>query len=275
VTTQISSVRFLSSRSGRFNQGRGGNARQGRHRSRNNQGRGSIIASQPQSSHPNNPKLRTHAVNIMDGDYADFDDDDELYEDAFPSEDDDSNDNLLQLRDGSKETSSDEDEEEYMDQQELEEEEAKQALIAKWKENNKPHVRVQTLDHRGRAYGKGGRKTSTARVWIQPGEGQITINRRDFVHYLPRDSLRELVLSPFVATQTCGKFDVTVSVSGGGISGQAGAIRHGIARALQNYNPEYRYPMKRLGFLTRDSRMVERKKIGLKKARKAPQWVRR
>jgi len=211
----------------------------------------------------------------MDGDYTDFDDDDELYEDAFPSEDDDSNDSLLQLRENGEQTTDEEDEQAYMDQKLLDEDDAKQALRAKWKENAKPHVRVQTLDHRGRAYGKGGRKTAIARVWIQPGEGQITINRRDFIHYLPRDSLRELVLSPFIATQTCGKFDVNVSVSGGGISGQAGAIRHGIARALQNYNPEYRYSMKRLGFLTRDSRMVERKKIGLKKARKAPQWVRR
>merc|ERR1712127_811033 len=111
--------------------------------------------------------------------------------------------------------------------------------------------------------------------WIQPGEGVITVNRRDFLDYFPRDSLREMILAPFVATETCGKFDVITSVEGGGLSGQAGAIRHGVARALEKYNPDYRPPMKRLGFMKRDPRMVERKKIGLKKARKAPQWVRR
>mmetsp|Transcript_13497 Transcript_13497/g.20547 ORF Transcript_13497/g.20547 Transcript_13497/m.20547 type:complete len:284 (+) Transcript_13497:49-900(+) len=136
-------------------------------------------------------------------------------------------------------------------------------------------VRVQELDARGRAYGRGSRKTAQARVWIFPGEGNITINRKDLVDYFDRESNRELLLMPFVATGTCGMFDVKCYVQGGGLSGQAGAIRHGLARALEKYNPDFRPPLKALGFLTRDPRMVERKKYGLKKARKAPQWVKR
>ena len=136
-------------------------------------------------------------------------------------------------------------------------------------------VRVQELDARGRAYGRGSRKTAQARVWIFPGEGNITINRKDLVDYFDRESNRELLLMPFVATGTCGMFDVKCYVQGGGLSGQAGAVRHGLARALEKYNPDFRPPLKALGFLTRDPRMVERKKYGLKKARKAPQWVKR
>jgi small subunit ribosomal protein S9 len=105
--------------------------------------------------------------------------------------------------------------------------------------------------------------------------GEVVVNRRPFEDYFPRDWHREEILKPLVATETCGLFDIQSHAEGGGLSGKAGAIRLGLARALQNYNPEYRPPLKRLGLLTRDPRKVERKKIGLKKARKAPQWVRR
>jgi len=150
-----------------------------------------------------------------------------------------------------------------------------EAKRARWIENAKPPVRVPVIDASGRSYGKGGRKVSTARVWIYPGEGIVTVNRREFLNFFPRDSDREMILGPFVATKTCGMFDMTVQVEGGGVTGKAGAVRHGLARALEKYCPDLRPPMKRLGFMTRDNRQVERKKTGLKKARKAPQWVRR
>ena len=150
-----------------------------------------------------------------------------------------------------------------------------EAQRRKWIERSKPPVRVPEIDAAGRAYGKGGRKTATAHVYVYPGEGTITVNGKTFLDYFPRDSHREDILGPMIATMTCGKFDVYCKVRGGGKSGQAGAMRHGIARALEKYNPDYRPPMKALGFMTRDPRKVERKKVGLKKARKAPQWVKR
>jgi small subunit ribosomal protein S9 len=222
-----------------------------------------------------NPNLRTHAVSFIDGDYSDFDDDltGHGYDDPFADDAD--------WEIAPKEGVNDEDEEEdtlwrrKQENEALEAQQAEDAKRQKWIENAKPPVRVQEIDERGRAYGRGGRKTSTARVWIQPGEGLVTVNNREFLDFFGRETDRELILSPFVATNTCGKFDVVVAVEGGGVTGKAGAIRHGIARALEKYNPDYRPPMKRLGFMTRDARMVERKKIGLKKARKAPQWVRR
>ena len=155
------------------------------------------------------------------------------------------------------------------------EEEAKIARLRKWLENTRPPVRVKSIDEKGRAYGKGGRKTASSRVWVYPGEGNITVNGKDFVDYFPRQSDRELILMPFVATQTSAMFDVNTKVRGGGKTGQAGAVRLSIARALQNWDPDLRPSMKVLGLLTRDPRMVERKKTGLKKARKAPQWVKR
>ena len=146
----------------------------------------------------------------------------------------------------------------------------------RWIENAKPPLRKPVIDDRGRAYGRGGRKTASARVWIQPGLGHVVINHQDLVDYFDRTTDRELVLAPLTATATCGKFDVTALVTGGGLTGQAGAIRHGLARALNHYNPDvYRPPLKRLGYLTRDPRKVERKKIGHIKARKKPQWVKR
>lgn len=221
------------------------------------------------------PKLRSHAVSVLNGDYSDYsydngDDDYELDETVFDKFSDD--------KWNIKNFSDDEEMEKWHKERETDaykkqlEEDAKRE---KWIENAKAPVRVPKIDSSGRSYGKGGRKVSTARVWIYPGEGIVTVNRREFLNYFPRESDREMILSPFVATKTCGMFDVMVQVEGGGVTGKAGAIRHGVARALEKYNPDFRPPMKRLGFMTRDNRQVERKKIGLKKARKAPQWVRR
>jgi small subunit ribosomal protein S9 len=124
-------------------------------------------------------------------------------------------------------------------------------------------------------YGTGRRKTSVARVRLLPGNGRVIVNGRDINDYFGRAVLRTIVLQPFVLTNTEGKYDVMVKVHGGGASGQAGAIRHGIARALLNVDPELRVTLKRAGYLTRDPRMKERKKYGLKKARKAPQFSKR
>lgn len=124
-------------------------------------------------------------------------------------------------------------------------------------------------------YGTGRRKSSVARVRLVPGDGRIVINDRDIENYIPFAALREVVKQPLVATETVGRYDVLVNVKGGGYTGQAGAIRHGIARALLQADPEYRAVLKRAGFLTRDARMKERKKYGLKGARRAPQFSKR
>ena len=124
-------------------------------------------------------------------------------------------------------------------------------------------------------YGTGRRKSSVARVYLVPGTGKITINKRDIDEYLGLETLKVVVRQPLVATETVDKFDVLVNVRGGGYSGQAGAIRHGIARALLQVDAEYRPTLKAAGFLTRDPRMKERRKYGLKKARKAPQFSKR
>ena len=123
--------------------------------------------------------------------------------------------------------------------------------------------------------GTGRRKKAIARVRLIPGEGNITINKRTFEDYFPVDTMRMIVEQPLVLTATKDKFDVVVNVYGGGMTGQAGAIRHGIARALLLAEPESRAALKKAGFLTRDSRMKERKKYGLKKARRAPQFSKR
>jgi len=124
-------------------------------------------------------------------------------------------------------------------------------------------------------YGTGRRKNAVAAVRLVPGSGKITINSKDIDEYFGLDTLKLLVRQPLAATETEDKFDVIVKAVGGGISGQAGAIRHGIARALLQEDAENRGPLKKEGFLTRDSRMKERKKYGLKKARKAPQFSKR
>ncbi len=124
-------------------------------------------------------------------------------------------------------------------------------------------------------YGTGRRKHSVARVRLIPGSGAITINKRDIDDYFGLDTLKLVVRQPFGVTSTEGKFDVVISVCGGGVSGQAGAIRHGISRALLQANDEYRPLLKKAGFLTRDPRMKERKKYGLKAARRASQFSKR
>jgi small subunit ribosomal protein S9 len=121
----------------------------------------------------------------------------------------------------------------------------------------------------------GRRKTSVARVRLIPGSGKIVINKRDIDDYFDYDTLKVTVKEPLVVTDTLGKYDVIVNVHGGGFSGQAGAIRHGIARALVEVNEEFKPILRKAGFLTRDARMKERKKYGLKKARKAPQFSKR
>ena len=124
-------------------------------------------------------------------------------------------------------------------------------------------------------YGTGRRKKSVARVYLVPGTGKITINKRDIDEYFGFETLKTIVRQPLTATETADKFDVVVSVHGGGFTGQAGAVRHGIARALLEADQDYRPLLKKEGFLTRDPRMKERKKYGLKAARRAPQFSKR
>ena len=124
-------------------------------------------------------------------------------------------------------------------------------------------------------YGTGRRKTSVARVYLVPGTGKITINKRDIDEYLGLETLKVIVRQPLIATDNADKFDVIVNVRGGGYTGQAGAIRHGISRALLTVDNDFRPVLKKAGFLTRDPRMKERKKYGLKAARRAPQFSKR
>ncbi|MEE9255327.1 MAG: 30S ribosomal protein S9 [Pseudomonadales bacterium] len=124
-------------------------------------------------------------------------------------------------------------------------------------------------------YGTGRRKTATARVYLRPGSGNIVINRRPIDEYFGRETARMVVRQPLDLVALNDKFDISVSVRGGGGSGQAGAIRHGISRALVDYDESLRPPLRKAGFLTRDAREVERKKVGLRKARKRPQYSKR
>ena len=124
-------------------------------------------------------------------------------------------------------------------------------------------------------WGTGRRKKAVARVRVMPGTGSVIVNKRSLDEYFPLDTLKLIVNQPFVETDTVGKYDVIVNVKGGGYTGQAGAVRHGISRALCNVDATYRPALKKAGFLTRDPRMKERKKYGLKKARKAPQFSKR
>ena len=134
---------------------------------------------------------------------------------------------------------------------------------------------VQKLDKQGRAYATGKRKNAVARVWVKPGKGTITVNTRPVEVFFARPVLRMLIQQPLVASNRTGQFDVVCSVSGGGLSGQAGAVRHGLSKALTLYEPELRSALKRGGFLTRDSRVVERKKYGRAKARRSFQFSKR
>jgi len=136
-------------------------------------------------------------------------------------------------------------------------------------------VHVQKLDEHGRAYATGKRKDAVARVWLKPGAGQILVNDKVFTDYFARPVLQMIVQQPIVAANRNGQFDVVATVSGGGLSGQAGALRHGISKALTHYEPELRAVLKKGGFLTRDSRVVERKKYGRAKARRSFQFSKR
>jgi small subunit ribosomal protein S9 len=127
----------------------------------------------------------------------------------------------------------------------------------------------------GRSYATGRRKESVARVWLKPGKGEITVNGRPVVQYFARPVLRMLLTQPFLVSDRYNQFDVICTVNGGGLSGQAGAVRHGISRALTNYEPDLRGILKVAGFLTRDSRAVERKKYGKAKARRSFQFSKR
>ena len=135
--------------------------------------------------------------------------------------------------------------------------------------------RIQKLDKQGRAYATGKRKNAVARVWIKPGGGNIMVNTREFEVFFARPVLRMLIQQPLVAANRQTQYDVVCTVSGGGLSGQAGAVRHGISKALTYYEPELRPALKRGGFLTRDSRVVERKKYGRAKARRSFQFSKR
>ena len=138
-----------------------------------------------------------------------------------------------------------------------------------------PPKYVQKLDKQGRAYATGKRKDAVARVWIKTGAGKIVVNERPVEIYFARPVLRMLIQQPLVASNRQGQYDVVCTVSGGGLSGQAGAVRHGLSKALMRYEPELRGVLKRGGFLTRDPRVVERKKYGRAKARRSFQFSKR
>lgn len=141
--------------------------------------------------------------------------------------------------------------------------------------SEEPVKREKTVDKWGRAYATGRRKDAVARVWVKPGSGKVVVNGRDQGTYFARKTQQLVLNQPFLVTNRVGQFDVMCTVKGGGLSGQAGAIRHGISRALENFEPELRPALKKAGMLTRDARVVERKKIGKHKARRSKQWAKR
>ncbi|RGP41912.1 37S ribosomal protein S9, mitochondrial [Altererythrobacter insulae] len=136
-------------------------------------------------------------------------------------------------------------------------------------------LREQELDQYGRAYATGRRKDAVARVWLKPGSGKVTVNGRDQEVYFARPTLRLIINQPFAITEREGQYDIVATVRGGGLSGQAGAVKHGISQALTKYEPALRATVKAAGFLTRDSRVVERKKYGRAKARRSFQFSKR
>ncbi|QQR68670.1 MAG: 30S ribosomal protein S9 [Alphaproteobacteria bacterium] len=138
-----------------------------------------------------------------------------------------------------------------------------------------PTLRERIVDKLGRSYATGRRKVAAARAWIKPGSGKITVNGRDISVYFARPVLQLIVNQPFGIADRVGQFDVMCTVAGGGLSGQAGAVRHAISRALTYFEPELRSPLKKAGMLTRDSRVVERKKYGRRKARRRFQFSKR
>ena len=134
---------------------------------------------------------------------------------------------------------------------------------------------VKKVDKQGRAYATGKRKDAVARVWVKPGSGKIVVNTREFEVYFARPVLRMMIQQPLAVANRNGQYDIVCTVSGGGLSGQAGAVRHGLSKALTNFEPELRGVLKKGGFLTRDSRVVERKKYGKAKARRSFQFSKR
>jgi small subunit ribosomal protein S9 len=141
-------------------------------------------------------------------------------------------------------------------------------------ENQAP-VHVRKVDSLGRSYATGKRKNAVARVWVKPGSGKIIVNGRDFTTYFARPVLQMILQQPIVAAARTGQFDIIATVTGGGLSGQAGAVRHGLSKALTYFEPGLRAVLKKGGFLTRDSRVVERKKYGKAKARRSFQFSKR
>ena len=139
----------------------------------------------------------------------------------------------------------------------------------------KTEVRKPSRDKLGRTYATGKRKDAVARVWLKPGKGNITVNSKNIDEYFARPVLKMVINQPFEVTNRVNEFDVICTVSGGGLSGQAGAIKHGISKALNDYEPELRAVLKKAGFLTRDDRVVERKKYGLAKARRSYEFSKR
>jgi len=135
--------------------------------------------------------------------------------------------------------------------------------------------REKEVDALGRAYATGRRKDAVARVWVKRGSGKVTVNGRDQENYFGRNTHRLILNQPFLIVNGLNQFDVICTVKGGGLSGQAGAVRHGISRALEKFDPEYRPSLKKAGMLTRDARIVERKKVGKHKARRTKQWAKR
>lgn len=140
---------------------------------------------------------------------------------------------------------------------------------------NAPIKREKTVDAQGRSYGTGRRKDAVARVWVKPGSGKVTVNGKDQEEYFSRATHRLVLNQPFLIVNSVGQYDVICTVKGGGLSGQAGAVRHGISRALENFDPALRPDLKKAGMLTRDDRIVERKKVGKHKARRSKQWAKR
>ena len=136
-------------------------------------------------------------------------------------------------------------------------------------------VHVQKLDKSGRAYATGKRKNAIARVWVKPGSGKIVVNDKEFASYFARPVLQMILNQPIIAANRSGQYDIVATVIGGGLSGQAGAVKHGISQALTRYEPTLRTTIKQAGFLTRDSRVVERKKYGKAKARRSFQFSKR
>lgn len=143
------------------------------------------------------------------------------------------------------------------------------------KKEVKPIVRVVEIDAQGRSYGTGRRKDAVARVWLKRGSGKVTVNGRDQSIYFARQTQRLILNQPFLVVNSVGHFDVVCTVKGGGLSGQAGAVRHGISRALEKFDPNFRPALKKAGMMTRDARVVERKKVGMHGARRTKQWAKR